>query len=81
MSDKGDAEDRMLPEGTRAGKITRGALQVVGGAVPLVGGTLSAMSSAWSEAEQEKVNRFLDYWIQMGVDLELILSFIYKRSI
>jgi len=26
------------------------------------------MSSAWSEAEQEKVNRFLDYWIQMLKD-------------
>ncbi len=68
MSDKGDSEDRVLPEGTRTGRITRGALQVVGGAVPFVGGTLSAISSAWSEAEQEKVNRFLDYWIQMLKD-------------
>ena len=68
MSDKWESEDRVLPEGTRAGKITRGALQIVGGAVPFVGGTFSAISSAWSEAEQEKVNRFLDYWIQMLKD-------------
>ena len=68
MSDRKHTEDRVLPEGTRAGKITRGALQVAGGAIPLVGGTLSAISSAWSEAEQEKVNRFFDYWIQMLKD-------------
>ena len=68
MSDRKDSEDQEFPRGTKAGKIARGAFQIVGGAIPLVGGTLSAISNAWSEAEQEKVNRFFEYWIQILKD-------------
>ncbi len=46
------------PEEGKGRKAGRGALQVVGGAVPFVGGLFSAVAGAWSEAEQEKVNRF-----------------------
>jgi hypothetical protein len=53
------------PEDSKAGKAIRGALQVASGAVPLVGGILSAIAGAWSENEQAKVNRFFDQWVRM----------------
>lgn len=63
-----NTEDNKLPEDGRAAKISRGALQVVGGAVPFAGGILSAIAGAWSENEQEKVNRFFEHWVQMLQD-------------
>ena len=54
-----------LPDGGKTAKISRGALQVIGGAVPIAGGVLSAIAGAWSEGEQEKVNRFLEHWVRM----------------
>jgi hypothetical protein len=56
------------PKPGKTAKITRGALQVIGGAVPLGGGILSAIAGAWSEAEQDRFNRFFEYWIQMLKD-------------
>ena len=61
-------EEPKLPEGSKSAKIARGALQVVGGAVPFAGGVLSAIAGAWSEGEQEKVNRFFEYWVRMLQD-------------
>jgi hypothetical protein len=57
-----------FPEGYHAGKYIRSGLQVVGGAVPFAGGLLSAIAGAWSEGEQEKVNRFIKHWMQMIAD-------------
>lgn len=57
-----------LPETSRVAKITRGALQAVGGAVPFVGGIFSALAGAWSEKEQDKANRFFQHWAQMLQD-------------
>lgn len=57
-----------VPEEGRVGKVTRGALQVVSGAVPMVGGILSAIAGAWSEREQAKVNRFFEQWVRMLED-------------
>jgi len=54
-----------MPEEGKVGKATRGALQVASGAVPFVGGILSALAGAWSENEQAKVNRFFDQWVRM----------------
>ena len=54
-------------EGTPA-KVVRGALQVASGAVPFVGGILSALAGAWSEREQAKVNRFFEQWVRMLQD-------------
>ena len=69
MSDETDnTEDNKLPEDGKAAKISRGALQVVGGVVPFAGGILSAIAGAWSENEQEKVNRFFEHWVQMLQD-------------
>ena len=61
-------EDKNLPEENSAPKIVRGALQVIGGAVPFAGGLLSAAAGAWSENEQERVNKFFRHWIKMLED-------------
>lgn len=57
-----------LPEDPKAARLARGALQAAGGAVPLVGGILSAIAGAWSESEQAKVNRFFEHWLRMLQD-------------
>lgn len=49
-------------------KVIRGGMQVVGGMVPFAGGLLSAAAGAWSENEQEKVNRFFKQWLKMLED-------------
>ena len=54
-----------IPEEGKSAKAIRGALQVASGAVPLVGGILSAIAGAWSEREQAKVNQFFDQWVRM----------------
>ena len=38
------------------------------GAVPFAGGVFSAIAGAWSEGEQEKVNRFFEHWVHMLQD-------------
>jgi hypothetical protein len=48
-------------------KIIRAGLNIAGG-VPVVGGVFSAVSGAWSEHEQEKVNNFFRSWLQMLAD-------------
>ncbi len=55
-------------ESSKGAQLGRGALQAVGGAIPFVGGLLSAIAGAWSEKDQEKVNRFFEHWIQMIKD-------------
>lgn len=54
-----------LPENNKASKIARSALEVTGGVVPVIGGVFSAVASAWSDKEQEEVNRFFEYWVKM----------------
>lgn len=63
-----DKDDPKLPDDAKSAKIARGALQVVGGAVPFAGGILSAIAGAWSESEQERVNRFIEHWVRMLQD-------------
>ncbi|MCL1048912.1 hypothetical protein L2755_04615 [Shewanella abyssi] len=57
-----------MPESSKSAKVVRGAMQAVGGAVPLVGGVFSAISGAWSENEQDKVNKFFEHWVKMLED-------------
>ncbi|MDC0601891.1 hypothetical protein OAP14_02550 [Aliiglaciecola sp.] len=68
MSELSDAGDKKMPESGKVAKISRGALQAVGGAVPFAGGVFSAIAGAWSEGEQDKVNRFFDEWVRMLQD-------------
>lgn len=69
MSDDiNNSEENEFPESGKVAKISRGALSAIGGAVPFVGGVFSAISGAWSENEQDKVNNFFKYWVQMLQD-------------
>ena len=43
-------------------------MQGIGGAVSFAGGLFSAAAGAWSENEQERVNRFFRHWIKMLED-------------
>ena len=72
MTDKiGDDENSSkLPNGGKVAKASRGALQAAGGLIPFAGGVLSALAGAWSEKEQEKVNKFFEFWVQ-GLEDEL----------
>jgi hypothetical protein len=65
---KEDDADRKSPESSKVSKISRAVLQVASGAIPFAGGVLSGIAGAWSEAEQERVNRFLEAWIRMLQD-------------
>lgn len=57
-----------LTKAKKSAKISRTALQTIGGAIPLAGGILSAIAGAWSEGEQEKANQFFEYWVHMLKD-------------
>jgi hypothetical protein len=65
MTSNDDAADSDLPATMPYGKVLRGGLNVVGGAIPFFGGLFSAAAGAWSEAEQERVNRFIRHWLKM----------------
>src|SRR5690554_5044316 len=67
MTDEIEPDDE-IPKGKRVAKYSRGALQAIGGAVPFAGGVFSAIAGAWSEAEQERVNRFFEHWVRMLQD-------------
>jgi hypothetical protein len=64
-SDNNQITPRDAPKGTPGGRAIRGGLNAAGGLVPFVGGLLSAAASAWSEHEQEKVNKFFEHWLKM----------------
>jgi hypothetical protein len=49
-------------------KIIRAGMNIASGAIPLVGGLLSAASTAWSERDQDRVNDFFKHWLQMLQD-------------
>lgn len=66
MCDTKDDKEKKIRK--PSGKETRTGMQVVGGAIPFVGGILSAAASHWSESEQEKVNDFFQEWIKMLED-------------
>ena len=69
MDDETNSDNNMeLPEEGKVAKYSRGALQAIGGAVPFAGGVFSAIAGAWSEGEQDKVNRFFEHWVRMLQD-------------
>jgi len=47
------------------GNVSRFAIQSISGAIPFIGGLFSAAAGAWSEKEQEKVNKFFEHWLRM----------------
>ena len=65
MSDSNSSSHSEAPKSGKIAKYSRAALQAVGGAIPFAGGVFSAIAGAWSEAEQERVNRFFEHWVRM----------------
>lgn len=63
-----EENEMKIPKGNKIAKFSRGALQAIGGIIPLGGGLLSAFAGSWSEGEQEKVNRFFEHWVKMLKD-------------
>ena len=63
-----NSEEPDVPSGSVGKRVVRAGLQAVGGAIPLVGGLLSAAISAWSEHEQDHVNKVFKQWLQMLED-------------
>ncbi len=61
-------EDASFPLSGKVAKISRGALQAIGGTIPFAGGVFSAIAGAWSEGEQDRVNRFFEHWVRMLQD-------------
>jgi hypothetical protein len=61
----GEDPEETFPKGVRGGSAIRAVLNAAGGAIPFVGGVLSAGAGAWSEREQAKINAFLEHWLKM----------------
>lgn len=53
---------------TDRGKLVRAGLSAAGGAIPFIGGLLSAAAGYWSENEQDQVNKVFRQWLQMLED-------------
>ena len=69
MTDKiENPDDAGFPGSGKVAKISRGALQAIGGAIPFAGGVFSAIAGAWTEGEQDRVNRFFEHWVRMLKD-------------
>lgn len=65
MADSEDSEDPGdFPESEGWHKLARGALQLAG-SIPFAGGAFSAAAGAWSERDQERINRFLHAYLEM----------------
>jgi hypothetical protein len=58
-SDKPDVPDDSSNKWKRAG------MNAAAGLIPFVGGVLSAAAGAWSESEQETINKVFRQWMQM----------------
>lgn len=63
--DKIDKEE-LEPDGKR--RAARAAINAIAGAIPFVGGLISAGAGYWSEKEQEEVTNVLRQWLQMLED-------------
>lgn len=59
-------KDELEPDGK--GKAARAAINAIAGAIPFVGGLISAGAGYWSEREQEEVTNVLRQWLQMLED-------------
>jgi hypothetical protein len=60
-----DDQDRPeMPREFPGGRMIRAGMQMVGGAIPLLGGLLGAAAGAWSEHEQDRVRKVFEQWLQ-----------------
>src|SRR5437879_3977748 len=68
--DKDDLEKQMKEALDRGygPKITRFAMALLGGAIPMVGGAVAGAAGSWSETEQDHFNRVAASWLQLQKD-------------
>ncbi|MER8929181.1 hypothetical protein [Mesorhizobium sp. M0767] len=59
-------KDELAPDGKK--KAARAAINAIAGAIPFVGGLITAGAGYWSEQEQEQVTNILRQWLQMLED-------------
>ncbi|TIR05320.1 MAG: hypothetical protein E5X37_27115 [Mesorhizobium sp.] len=59
-------KDELEPDGRK--KAARAAINAIAGAIPFVGGLISAGAGYWSEQEQEQVTNILRQWLQILED-------------
>jgi hypothetical protein len=66
MSDENSLDGEIeLPKAAKVALVARGVLNAASGAIPLAGGSLSAIAGVWGEREQERVNRMFEHWPKM----------------
>jgi len=71
MNDEKLTIQKQIEEDLRSGsgpKVVRYALACLSGLIPLAGGAVGGLGGAWSEAEQEKLNRLLATWLTLQTD-------------
>lgn len=66
MKDEEIDKSSLEPDASK--RAARTAMNAIAGAIPVLGGLLSAGSSYWSEKEQEQVTNVLQQWLQMLED-------------
>lgn len=54
--------------GGKAPTVIRAIMNILSGAVPLAGGVISAGAGAWSEKEQEKINKLFETWLKVQAE-------------
>jgi len=64
-TEKKIATDIVVSREKKKRKLIRVGFEVAGGAIPVIGGFLSAAAAHWSEQEQEKINNFLKSSLKM----------------
>lgn len=52
----------------KAPAVARFLLNLIGGAIPFVGGALSGAANTWAEAEQARVNQLIAAWMRLQED-------------
>jgi len=54
--------------GGKTPSIVRALMNILSGAIPIAGGVISAGAGAWSEKEQEKINKLFETWLKIQAD-------------
>ncbi len=68
MSDEKDDIRKELEEALKSGagpKVARFALACLSGLIPVAGGAIGAGTGAWSEAEQDRLNKIFAQWLKL----------------
>lgn len=68
MTGNDNSIDKDALSSSGKGMAARAAINALSGAIPVIGGLLSAGAGYWSEKEQEEVTNLLKQWIQMLED-------------